>query len=236
VVSGAPGPYVYAWTPQAGLSDASAPTPCALPDSTTPYTLVVTAANGCSSDPTDTSAVATVTVLDTAEVDFGSVPGPQVQLFLPNAFVEFSNQTQGGATFHWDFGDGLDAGGLHAAHSYGQPGAYFVTLTATTAQGCISRITQGPYVVLPSDLFIPNVFSPNGDGVHDVYLVNYVGGMPFTLQITDRWGVALFASSNPALGWNGQNGQGIDVPEGVYFYVVTVVGMGRHVGTVTLVR
>lgn len=61
-ITGAPGPYTYEWIPSTGLNDPFIQNPCARPDTTTIYALVVTAGNGCSSDYTTTDTLATVTV------------------------------------------------------------------------------------------------------------------------------------------------------------------------------
>lgn len=62
VINNAAGPYTYAWFPSAGLNDSTLLNPCARPDTTTIYTLVVTGGNGCTSDFTTIDTNATVTV------------------------------------------------------------------------------------------------------------------------------------------------------------------------------
>ena len=114
-------------------------------------------------------------------------------------------------------------------------GEFFVTLTAWSAEGCQSRVVHGPYSVLASDLFIPNVFSPNDDGLNDIFLLNYTGSQPLTLRVYDRWGISLFNTANKLTGWDGRNADGQPVTEGVYYYQVTV-GDKAYTGTVTLVR
>ncbi|HEX2899056.1 MAG TPA: gliding motility-associated C-terminal domain-containing protein, partial [Bacteroidia bacterium] len=90
-------------------------------------------------------------------------------------------------------------------------------------------------VVVVPDLFIPNVFSPNGDGVNDMFNVQYTGDQPFTCQVFDRWGVRLWETQNKTHGWDGKNAKGEDVTDGVYFYLAKV-GNREFVGEVTLVR
>lgn len=80
---------------------------------------------------------------------------------------------------------------------------------------------------------IPNVISPNGDGMNDVYTFGYindngdrVGGVsnPCTdeikVEIFNRWGIKVFESDDPEFAWDGKNNAGKDVPAGTYFVLV----------------
>jgi gliding motility-associated-like protein len=196
-----------------------------------PVTLIAETIGGCA----DTAQTTTVTVYDTATVDFSSDPNFPVEMFFPNTTVEFTNLTVGASEFAWDFGDGIFSNELDPSHMYTQPGEYFVTLSATNTMGCHSSVTKGPYIITIPDLFIPNVFSPNDDGINDVFLVTYTGSQPFTLQIVDRWGVKLYTGSNKIVGWDGTNTKGEDVVDGVYYYYVKI-GDKDYTGPVTLVR
>jgi gliding motility-associated-like protein len=89
--------------------------------------------------------------------------------------------------------------------------------------------------VMTPDLFIPNVFSPNADGVNDRFLVEYSGDQPFTLEIRDRWGVKLHETRNKLAGWDGVDLKGRAVPPSVYYYRVQV-GQREYAGELTLVR
>ncbi len=196
-----------------------------------PVTLITEAIGGCA----DTAQSVTVTVYDTARVDFSSDPTFPVEMFFPNTSVNFLNLTLGGSDYTWAFGDGIVVNDLNPSHTYTQPGEYFVTLTAANTLGCVSHITKGPYIVSLTDLFIPNVFSPNGDGINDLYLVNYTGSQPFTLTITDRWGVKVYLGNNKTVGWDGKNAAGDTVADGVYYYNVKI-GEKAYSGPVTLMR
>ena len=71
-----------------------------------------------------------------------------------------------------------------------------------------------------SAAWVPNVISPNGDGLNDLFTV--VGGAVTDVSITifDRWGMKMYAAKNGA-GWNGKvDNTGADVPDGTYYYLV----------------
>lgn len=167
--------------------------------------------------------------------NFSTNPELPATLSLPATAVQFFNLSQNAASFAWDLGDGTNTSATSPQHSYTQPGTYYVTLHATSAEGCTDEVTQGPIIVLAPELFIPNVFSPNGDGNNDVFRVDYTGNQPFNLQVKDRWGEPVHGSSNKNGEWDGRNLSGVNVPEGVYYYTVTVGGKD-FVGVITVLR
>lgn len=176
-----------------------------------------------------------VNVLDTAKVDFTSDPLPPIEMYLPATGVEFTNLTTGASVYNWNFGDGTVSTEFSPNHVYTEPGQYFVTLIATNDNGCHGRAIHGPFIVMTPELFIPNVFSPNDDGINDLFLPQYTGHQPFNLQIYDRWGVLIFETRNKTQGWNGKDMKGMDVVEGVYYYHVDI-GDKQYTGSVTMVR
>jgi gliding motility-associated-like protein len=197
------------------------------------YSVTLTAVNtgGCAS----TFLGSLIVVSEPLAAAFHSAPSFPVALSLPNTEVQFYNDAPGAMAYDWDFGDGIRSAEAHPSHTYAGIGTYYVTLTVTSGEHCVSKIVGGPFVVTTPDLFIPNVFSPNGDGVNDEYLVQYSGSQPFTLQIFDRWGVKVYEGNNKTKGWNGDDAKGNLVTEGVYFYHVAT-GDRNFAGQLTLVR
>ena len=134
-----------------------------------------------------------------------------------------------GVTYSWDTGDGSSGTGTVFGHTYSVSPAtrgYPVTLTATGADGCRSAHSETIDVVP----FVPNVFSPNGDGINDLFMQGYA------VEVFDRNGLKLFAGSE---GWDGRyNGRPLD-PD-TYFYLLRYTD--RHQapqsrkGFITLVR
>lgn len=95
--------------------------------------------------------------------------------------------------------------------------------TATDANGC-STTASLPVTVRPAleGVYVPNVFSPNGDGINDAFLVpvDRSDGSD-VMRIFNRWGNEVFTTDDLVRGWNGQvNGE--PVPDGVYLYLVEV--------------
>ncbi len=196
-----------------------------------PVTLTVVGAGGCES----TASLVTVKVGESIFADFDSEPVPGSQLTLPDALVMFLDKSRHALNWLWEFGDGESSTDVNPVHSYYEPGEFDVTLTVTDSNGCVSSITYGPYVVFEPDLFIPNVFSPNGDNINDRFEIVYTGVENFRLEIFDRWGKGFFASDSPLDLWNGTTPNGDQAPEGVYYYALSI-GAKVIRGNVTMLR
>ena len=70
-------------------------------------------------------------------------------------------------------------------------------------------------------LWVPNSFTPNNDGLNDVFQPSYYCDLAsFDLKILNRWGQPIFSSENAMESWNGKD-RNASVQSGVYFYTVT---------------
>lgn len=177
-----------------------------------------------------------VSIQSKGQADFETNPPLNSTLQLPSAEVQFINTSRNGIDFYWEFGDGGTSSEENPIHNYKQPGTYTVRLVVVDESGCITEVLKGNIVVELPKVFIPNVFSPNGDGVNDSYRVTYTGLETFTLEIFDRWGRAVIDQiQNPAQGWDGITKDGVEANEGVYYYVVKI-GDSFYKGNLTLLR
>jgi gliding motility-associated-like protein len=88
-------------------------------------------------------------------------------------------------------------------------------------------------------LEVPNVFSPNADQINDQFRVKYNAVKTFQAIVYNRWGKKMYEWTDVAAGWDGTS-NGNEVPEGVYFYVITATDLKDKVfdkkGSVTLLR
>ena len=87
--------------------------------------------------------------------------------------------------------------------------------------GCLGDTTL--YVALTEEvrLFIPNAFTPNGDGLNDVFEIKGTPVADFNLYIFDRWGGQIFSTHNYEEKWDGNNTVGDPVPAGTYVYQIS---------------
>ncbi|HPF93118.1 MAG TPA: gliding motility-associated C-terminal domain-containing protein, partial [Tenuifilaceae bacterium] len=89
-----------------------------------------------------------------------------------------------------------------------------------------------------------NVFSPNGDGINDLWRVPYADIFPsLEITIVNRWGAVVWSAraSDASAGWDGKNKNGKDLPTGTYYYVISFNVPGSNhwkpiSGSVTIVR
>jgi gliding motility-associated-like protein len=132
--------------------------------------------------------------------------------------------------WNWDFGDGNHYVSSHPfiSHTYTEAGTYAVQLLAKNQHGCQEKSTF--QVTLPLHLFIPNIITPNGDNLNDVFEIQYNGAETKVVRIVDRWGRQVFVSAGCALSWDGGN-----VSSGVYYYVVNL-GKAVYKGSLHVVR
>ena len=88
--------------------------------------------------------------------------------------------------------------------------------------------------------FITNVFSPNGDGINDEFIFNENGIKVVFVEIYNRWGSLVMNWTELDKGWDGRGSDGQELPDGVYFYVLTADGEDGHYyenkGSITLLR
>lgn len=197
-----------------------------------PVSLVVVGAGGCA----DTLTSQVITVTEPGEARFTVNLPEGDRLVLPDARIDFADRSRGAVQYFWDFGDGNFSQEANPSHAYQHVGDYWVSLTITDAGGCTDTYELGPFAVGNPDVFIPDVFTPNGDGKNDTYQVRYDGKYAVSIEILDRWG--RLAHRNPNSfepGWNGVLPSGQPAKEGVYFYVITI-GEESYQGSLTLMR
>ena len=179
----------------------------------------------------DTSVTENVYIAGVPRVNLGAdtsiCPGGD-----PIVLTDFLNAGTVGASWLWSTGE------TTSSISVSTPGYYFTTVTIG---GCSASDT----VFVANDCYMdmPNVFTPNGDGVNDYfYPRQYLtkGITTFTMDIYNRWGQKLFETESiDGRGWDGRfNGK--EQPEGVYVYIIDVSFKDgqkeHHQGNVTLMR
>lgn len=101
--------------------------------------------------------------------------------------------------------------------------ASYVYITVTGTNSC--RYKDSIYIdfngICDDELIIPNVFTPNGDNVNDVFLVKSSRLVDeFNIVIYDRWGLIMFESEKLGSKWDGYTPSGIKVSDGIYYYVL----------------
>ncbi|MCH7407146.1 gliding motility-associated C-terminal domain-containing protein [Belliella aquatica] len=124
---------------------------------------------------------------------------------LVNFDIQFSNLSQGVyKEIVWEFGDGSTSTQWEPIHKYAKPGTYQITLKLKDLDGCIVEMRKE---IVITDFFfeVPNVFTPNGDGVNDYFYPKFLYIKDIHVMIMNKWGELIYESKDlDAAGWNGK--------------------------------
>lgn len=158
---------------------------------------------------------------------------------------EGSVQNPPGTTpeWSWNFGDGTTSTSNNPSHNYTAGGSYQVTLITQIPNSinCIDTLSaQTIDIITNPELYIPNTFTPNGDGHNDVFRVRGPNFAIYYFAVYNRWGELMYETTDPSQGWDG-NYKGKPSDPGVFgYYVKAKCGEGSEEifkkGNVTLIR
>ena len=119
----------------------------------------------------------------------------------------------------FNFGDGSTFTDQLITYSYLDTGHYQVSQLVTNEHGCMDTTFQTVWVKPDFLFFVPNSFTPNKDGINDVFLPQIYGIMEYELEIYNRWGELLFHSNQLDMGWDGSF-KDTACPSGVYLWKI----------------
>ena len=184
------------------------------------HTVILTVSFGAGCSTTD-SIPCMIDVYPQPTANFTFIP-TTIDILNPTAyFTNTSTNTSSTTTWLWDFGDSTASVLQDPSHTWQYIGAHPVTLYVTTVNGCTDAVT---YMIIIDDIitaYIPNTFTPNNDGVNDIFNIysNGILSENYEMLIFDRWGNKIFTSRSLSEGWNGAvNNRGEVVQEDVYVY------------------
>ncbi|MCC6600916.1 MAG: choice-of-anchor L domain-containing protein [Crocinitomicaceae bacterium] len=165
-------------------------------------------------------------------------PGFTVE-YIGETGIELTNHTYNGVSYIWNFNDGSVEYTTDVAHDFSTNDAIVVTLTAIGPLGCVQKHTETFYPF--ADIFVPNSFTPNEDGINDLFFAKGHDLRSFKMSIFNRWGDMVFHTDDIDVPWNGsQRGGDYFVPDGIYNYQVVAVGIRGNViekrGFVLIIR
>jgi gliding motility-associated-like protein len=225
----------YRWSPDTYLDDPSSPSPMVVaPERSVAYSLTITDANGCQSAKPDTVSVdVTPKAVVFAGEDTSILAGQSITLHAGDV------NNSGFTTFSWS-----PATGLNDPTSQDPvvtpEGEQTYVVTASTETGCTATDDIRVVVFLQADIYVPNAFTPNGDGHNDVLHARPVGMRAFDyFAVFNRYGQQVFLSHDAGTGWDGRfNGQ--RQPAGTYVWIAKGTDLNgrpiQHDGTVVLIR
>ncbi len=177
-------------------------------------TLEMTTGGFCSQELISTQSNV-VSILDIPQAGFDITPN-QVDILNPQ--VSFESLASSGVDCFYNFGDGGSSSDCNGTYLYSDGGLFDVTQTVVNAAGCTST-AQGQVAVNGTVFYAPNAFSPNQDGLNDVWLPSALGITNYHIQIFNRWGEMVWETRDPQEPWLGQVNEGEHfAPDGLYFW------------------
>jgi gliding motility-associated-like protein len=230
--SGSQLPYEYNWFPVTGLDNNSMANPVATPETTSRYRLVVSTA-GC--------------IEDTAYVNVNVWPLPVITK-SDDIVIGYKGSANiwasGGLNYHWISEDGLNNSSIPDPVA-SPPTTTTYIVTVSDINGCES--TASVKVTVRNEIFVPNLFTPNGDGKNDYFKVYGTGIDHIHLSIYNIGGVLVYETNSvyeaTNIGWDGTY-KGEQLPSGKYLWVIeakatdglTLLYNDSDKGIVTLLR
>ena len=176
------------------------------------------------------------------DANFSYTPNP-VNILSPT--VQFIDQSTGVypiVEWLWKFGDGSKSStDQNPSHTYGDTGVYCVNLAVMDIHGCTDTTTKCIDVEPLYTFYIPDAFTPNGDGINDIFQPKGSYIRSYEMYIFDRWGMELFHTNSFYTGWNGEvNNNGLLCQEDTYVFLIYVFDSEgikhTYTGKINLIR
>ncbi len=216
---GATGANSYIWSPSAGLSNTLTDKPTAQPDVTTKYMVVGTDDRGCFKDtgyvPIKVWPIPTVEAGEDRTINVGQSLDIDPKISQDVTSVNWS-PTTGNFRFHFP---SISVKPVQTTE---------YTVQVKNGGGCMAQDHVTVYVICNgANVFIPNTFSPNGDGMNDQFYLRGTGLFTVrSFRVYNRWGELVFEKSNvtpndPSMGWDGTY-KGVKLTPDVFVYTAEV--------------
>ena len=136
--------------------------------------------------------------------------------------TNFSTNT---TTYTWSYSEtGLIDNTADAIHSYTAAGNYSVTLVSSNSNGCSDTARYSFFINDSSGVTLPNIFTPNGDGVNDIFKPIARGMSSVKVDIYNRYGILVYNWETVNGFWDGHTVSGEPCINGTYFYVIEATG------------
>ncbi len=165
------------------------------------YNVSLTLIRGAPCPDTSKTSINTITVNPSPVADFVFSP-TLTTIFDPQIFFE-STSSPDAEKFYYDFGDGASSTYMNEIHVYQNHGTYPVKLEVRNRYDCKNEVTKNVKILPEFRFWIPNTFTPDGNGLNDVFMPIAIGVLDYRFEIYNRWGEKIFGTDNPQSGWDG---------------------------------
>ena len=135
------------------------------------------------------------------------------KLYLPETSLQLENTSTGADSFIWQYEGALPISDFEPTIDFpvNLEKNYTVRLTAGNAFGCIATTEKSIEVLQAIELYLPNAFTPDGDGINDTWEISGLGfnADHVRLEIYDPWGTIVFSTTDPNETWTGYSADGV---------------------------
>jgi gliding motility-associated-like protein len=202
--SGGASPYTYLWSDGTTGIELNL-----IADTSTTYTLLVT-------DYCGTMADASALYIDVEHPVASSSFDYTSEIFV----IQLNNNSQPDELqYYWDFGDLTSSDSFEPRHEFLDSEDHVIILSISTSRGCVDE-TELLYKA-PAMIYIPNAFTPDGDGLNDYISIQGANIKTVRMQIFDRWGKRVYELNSPEDKWYGTRKDGdTEYTSSVFNYVV----------------
>lgn len=143
---------------------------------------------------------------------------------FPNS-INLTNFSSNATSYLWTYSEtGTTDNTTNTVHTYTAGGSYSLSLVAYNIDGCSDTSSYSFYISDSSGVTLPNVFSPNSDGVNDIFKPIARGLSSLKVDIFSRWGNYIYGWDTTEGFWDGYTVSGEPCVSGVYFYIVEATG------------
>jgi gliding motility-associated-like protein len=145
--------------------------------------------------------------------------------------VDFINTSTKAIFYHWDLGSQFTSTSKDVSYTFTNKGdgstTYVITLIAINDFGCADTAKVTVTIDPHSELIVPNIFTPNDDGINDLFTLESTGLNFVQAQLFNRWGLQMYEWNSIHGGWDGRTSSGLPAPEGTYYYIIKAQGEGQ---------
>ncbi len=198
--------------------------------------LVATSSNGCTMTGTINDMI---TVFQKPVADFTASP---FETTITSPEITFTDESTSADLWMWYFGDGLSStfsNEKNPRYNYTNTGVFTVTLVVRNDVGCLDSIRKNIIIDADFEFYIPTSFTPNNDGLNDVFSPAGYNILEYQMDIYNRWGELIYSTNDLTKGWDGKV-NGLNALTDIYIYRINIKDgysdAHEYTGKVTLIR
>lgn len=223
----------FFWNPDEAVNNIRIANPSLNPSKPTRYTVII-------KDSIDNCPIKADLQINISKPKaiFTALPSSGIVPFSVNT----NNASLGGTQYNWVLDNKVINNNFNTKLEFKDSGDFLLSLIAIDSIGCEDTTSLNIKSIIKGSLFIPNVFTPNGDKINEQFEVTYTQNYfkHLNMKIFNRWGQQIYETSTPNIFWWDGNYMNHPCSEGVYFYILEATDIinqtNEYHGTVTLLR